>query len=637
MAAIISGPVLASLFYDQTRCSGDQEGLLIGKVSHSVKDTISDSQINNYKVETKLYVYSCHELQRETNISRKEQLQKCITEQIKRHGEKCIVGWYHSRRNTASRLSMRERSVHQTLLKSLPSQGREDFYFLLCTSSNTPNRSTHNFDFGFYKLNKDDADLTKVPVTIANLEDTTTNLYKLDSSCTASASSGIYASVISQFQPEILDKSGQVQEVKKISSLGSSLQEKLQDLTRGVDQTERQLHALELEVKERRQMMELKLEKERNNKAHSNTPPPAYDHTPIQIGNTNASSDDAISIAKQKREQRRRDTSKSLHPNMSSGRPSSAKTKADQVHPLTRRLSSELDEPTPTHSRRLSDDIAFIDEDVPEVTEHEEMDTKSDDEMKSRESDIQEHTQEHVQGSEVISLPHKGQTVRLTLPEMNVPEASKQTIPSVTLEHQTNSYSGNKDHFSFVSGLLAEEKTKPVKNKVAENSYKHSNSMSVPIGGQMTAPQKSSKAAAAVGAAVAAAAVNNKDEESTRQSSRLQKQQLTSSAVLNVSNKGQRSRTKQGQHQPARSRSKEGTKAKETSGVNLDHPSSKDKRSKNNVINRDQDSQNSSAVCRLEANDEQTQNFEEEETEDIHTINDHGQLDNFKISSSPVF
>lgn len=30
-----------------------QEGLLFGKVTQRVKDTISDSQINNYKVETK--------------------------------------------------------------------------------------------------------------------------------------------------------------------------------------------------------------------------------------------------------------------------------------------------------------------------------------------------------------------------------------------------------------------------------------------------------------------------------------------------------------------------------------------------------------------------------------------------------
>ncbi|XP_060068485.1 BRISC complex subunit abraxas 2-like [Ylistrum balloti] len=637
MAAIISGPVLASLFYDQSRCSGDQEGLLIGKVSHSVKDTISDSQINNYKVETKLYIYSCHELQRGTNQSRKDQLQKCITEQIKIHGEKCIVGWYHSRRNTAPRLSMRERSIHHTLVKSLSSQGREDFYFLLCTSSNTLNRSTHNFDFGFYKLNKDDADFAKVPITVVNLEDTTNNQYKLDSTCTASASSGIYASVISKFQSEILDKSGQVQEVKKISSLESTLQEKLQDLTRGVDQSERELHALEQEVRQRRQLIEVKLEKERNMKTHSQTPPPAYDDKPI-LKISSVTPEEAVSIAKQKREQRRRENNKSLLPNMSSGRPSSAKSKTDQVHPLTRRLSSELDEPSATHSHRLSDEIAFIDEDVPEVTDHEEMDTKSDDELKSGEN-LEDQT--NTQGSGVILLPHQGQTVQLTLPDMNVPEMKRQTIPTVTLNHPAKTDSVNKDHFSFVSGLLAEEKTKPVKSKTVENSNKHVNSMSVPIGGHITAPLKSSsQAAAAVGAAVAAAAKGNKDEELSCQSSRLQKQQLTTSAVLNVNNKGQRSRAKQSQPQTSRSRSKEGGKRKDTSAVCLDRPSSKDTMTgaKNNLTNHDQDSQSSShAVCRLEANIEQMQNFEEDETEDIHKINDHGQLDNFKISSSPVF
>ncbi|XP_021340988.1 uncharacterized protein LOC110441978 [Mizuhopecten yessoensis] len=381
--------------------------------------------------------------------------------------------------------------------------------------------------------------------------------------------------------------------------------------------------------------MEVRLQKEKDTKAHSQTtPPPAYDHISSHKVNSKVTPEEAVSIAKQKREQRRRDTNKSAHPNASSGRPSSAKLKADQLHPLTRRLSSELDEPTPTHSRHLSDEIAFIDADVPEVTEQEEMDTKSDDELKQRENmQDQKITREHFKETEVVLLPHQGQTVRLTLPDMNV--------PSVTLNHDTKSDSSNRDHFSFVSGLLAEEKTKPIKSKGLDNSYNHTNSMSVPIGGQMTAPQKSTSQAAAVSAAtVVSASISNKDEESTRQSSRLQKHQLTTtSAVLNINNKGQRSRTRQGQEQPTRSRSKEGTKRKESSAISVSHPSSKDTKTvTNSVNNHDQDSQNSSpAVCRFEANIEQTQNFEENETEDIHKINDHGQLDSFKISSSPVF
>ncbi|XP_062585496.1 BRCA1-A complex subunit Abraxas 1-like [Saccostrea cucullata] len=58
MAAVISGTVLASLFFDHADIKGELEGLLFGKVTQRVKDTISDSQINNYEVETKTYIYS---------------------------------------------------------------------------------------------------------------------------------------------------------------------------------------------------------------------------------------------------------------------------------------------------------------------------------------------------------------------------------------------------------------------------------------------------------------------------------------------------------------------------------------------------------------------------------------------------
>lgn len=321
-------------------------------------------------------------------------------------------------------------------------------------------------------------------------------------------------------------------------------------------------------------------------------------------------------------EQRRRESNKALHPSLSSGRPSSStKTKGDQAHPLSRRLSAELEEPKPSHSRHLSDDIAFIDEDIPEVVKQDKMDSGTSAEVKQKENSMQNGSSSvgHFEGPGVILVPHTGQSVRLTLPEPRSLESVKQTLPQTAAANQSKIK--NTDHFSFVSGLLAEEKTKPVKSKSTPptTSHNHADSMSVLVGGHMTAPPKTTSQ---VTAAVCVATMGNKDaDDSTRRSSRLQKHQLTTSTALNV--KGQRSRTKPS----SRSRSREKTETSTSLDIKI---------SSNSVSNHEQGNPGSSnSACRYEAAIDNK--YEDEETDDVHKLTDHGQMDSFQISSSPVF
>lgn len=60
-----------------------------------------------------------------------------------------LVGWYKFRRNSSSRVSLREHSLHRKLLKLMSPGHHEHFLFCLCTASTTTNCSTHAFDHSF--------------------------------------------------------------------------------------------------------------------------------------------------------------------------------------------------------------------------------------------------------------------------------------------------------------------------------------------------------------------------------------------------------------------------------------------------------------------------------------------------------
>jgi hypothetical protein len=48
-------------------------------------------------------------------------------------------------------MSMKEKSIHQTLLKNLPPDKYDNFIFVLCTSKKSENLSTCNFDYTIFK------------------------------------------------------------------------------------------------------------------------------------------------------------------------------------------------------------------------------------------------------------------------------------------------------------------------------------------------------------------------------------------------------------------------------------------------------------------------------------------------------
>lgn len=255
MAAIISGSTLAMMFYDHSSGFGNKEGLLTGKVISHVHDTISDSQINNVKIETKVYIYGSNSMSRfEPLCDNKGQPDKV---------DKSVVGWFKYRHNTSHRLSMKEKSVHQSLLRNIPPDRRDNFLFILCTSKKSENVSTCNFDHTVFKYDTRERKFLPISLTVINLGDTTHTDYKCNKSCTVDYGSGTFGDLLSSFEHELLGPGKKSMEAGGVQKMAESLQTQLQCLTHGVLESDMEVHTLQAELEQMEMLLHRKMEKKR--------------------------------------------------------------------------------------------------------------------------------------------------------------------------------------------------------------------------------------------------------------------------------------------------------------------------------------------------------------------------------------
>ncbi|CAC5417830.1 FAM175B [Mytilus coruscus] len=303
MAAIISGSTLSMLFYDHSSSLGNKEGLLTGKVISHVKDTISDSQINNVHVETKIYIYGC------TCQSRFESFHD--NKGNLSHIDKSTIGWYRYRHNTSHRMSMKEKSVHQTLLKNRPPDKQDNFIFILCTSQKSENVSTSNFDYTVFKYSIRDKKYVAVPVTVINLGDTTHSEYKCAKSCTIDYDSGALGDLLSTFERELLGTAEKTSEAAGVQKMAESIQTQLQCLTYGVMESDQEVLELQSELEKMELQLHRKIEKKRAMKPL----PPSPTSPECTLPSTSRLLNEEAA-ARSKREQKRKDQMK-LYPNLS--------------------------------------------------------------------------------------------------------------------------------------------------------------------------------------------------------------------------------------------------------------------------------------------------------------------------------
>nr|XP_022288514.1 BRISC complex subunit Abraxas 2-like [Crassostrea virginica] len=494
MAAIISGTVLASLFYDHSCAEGGLEGLLYGKVTQRVKDTISDSQINNIKVETKTNIYSYYR----SDKSRKFYDRACRIDTQLIHGVtpegSQVIGWFRFRPNTSPYPSLKEQNIHNNFLAILPSSQQANFIFLLCTGSPFENLSTHNFDFDVLKSSERSKQLVNVPLTVLNLGDTTHSEYKYEGTATVYNGSGRLAKVIEKHKPGVLDEDEQPNEVNKIRSLANDLQSQLEGLTDSVASSENKLTRLKRDLQKQQKILQDKLESKRK--------------AEIKVL---AEKESDITITKSV-EHKKKEKSGVAH---------TIRLPSDSSH--SRRLGSNEDaqsdhSPTPHYSRKLSTDYEFpsleaMEVDIPQksslvdLTEDKILDPSPETNVKTEESNTQYDPSEPSKKTE-ISM-----------------DRSTGTKPQ-TVEKPQNS-----DPFSFVEGFLAQEKS----------AIPKTNSSKKPTKAEITAKKTNGHKEMSQ----SPSAINSKETRSGRNTTKNKPAQSLSDTANQRVTRGQRSRSRE--------------------------------------------------------------------------------------------
>ncbi|XP_033632517.1 BRISC complex subunit Abraxas 2-like [Asterias rubens] len=256
----VSGCVWSSLFLDHASSIGDQEGFLFGEIVRKTNTDISDSQITRKIENISINVYShfaCSEPH--SFYDRKGHADKVKLLSMLKDNYKHMVGWYRFRRNTPLEPSMRESTLHKTLLKTINTDTPHLFLLGLFTSGLSWNQSTHSFNYQL--LTKGDRGFQCVAVKIINLGETSHSEYK-ETTRTSNAAKGrgIYTSILNNFRGRLVDVEGSLQGVHVIQDVNETVYSKMQKLKNEIGQSEQMLQT---EMEEVRDLQRQKREREK--------------------------------------------------------------------------------------------------------------------------------------------------------------------------------------------------------------------------------------------------------------------------------------------------------------------------------------------------------------------------------------
>ncbi|XP_064465660.1 BRISC complex subunit Abraxas 2-like [Ornithodoros turicata] len=242
MAAVtvtMSGALLASLIYENTNNSGDQEGFLLGEVTSRITDTISDSQLHGETEETNLKICSMlpcgqYQLYDKQCCLNQEKVASVLARRE-------VVGWYRFRRQSALQVSLREQAIHQRLSQWVT---QSDLFLLaLFRAATSPNGATHSMDHVFL-LGAGEKRYRAVPLQLVNLAASHTD-YHLYPGSAASIHQGAFS--------QLLASATQTWTAGPVLQLHSQLQGTLQMLQDQVAESEAQVAASAKEVAQLRQ------------------------------------------------------------------------------------------------------------------------------------------------------------------------------------------------------------------------------------------------------------------------------------------------------------------------------------------------------------------------------------------------
>uniref|UniRef100_A0A3Q3MVP7 Abraxas 1, BRCA1 A complex subunit n=1 Tax=Labrus bergylta TaxID=56723 RepID=A0A3Q3MVP7_9LABR len=228
----MSGIVLASLMFQHVNSDSDVEGLLLGESRFEEQVTISDSQADQIHIEetysefiiVQIYILSDH-----------------------------VIGWYRQRRNTDQQMTFREKVVHEKLKASLSNPHM--IFVLLTPSKLTPAGSTHRTEYAAFTSR---SRFLNVPILVNNLGLLEQLAYcKVSAPCSAAG----YNMTMKKHGCKFFSSDGLLRDVSEVKDMNESLQEELQKACSEVEESERLVETLQVEVSALRRRLR---EKKRN-------------------------------------------------------------------------------------------------------------------------------------------------------------------------------------------------------------------------------------------------------------------------------------------------------------------------------------------------------------------------------------
>lgn len=224
-----TGPLLASLLFQQSAVEGDQEGFLIGEWRKRRTDEINDTHMRATREDVTLDI---HALLPSTKMHQFYNNFGDVSEnsllQILGHKYKNVIGWYRFRRNTCLEALLLERIIHQKLASSL-TPPQMFFVFAIFTSTTSANTSVHTFDHTFLRFV--DGKFESIPLSIINLGNTSHVEYKRQSRPAISK-------YLQQFSTPQSESGASESSIGKIQLIHQTLQANLQRMNRQVLDTE---------------------------------------------------------------------------------------------------------------------------------------------------------------------------------------------------------------------------------------------------------------------------------------------------------------------------------------------------------------------------------------------------------------
>jgi len=254
---VVSGFVFASIVHEASKYKNDSEGLLCGNVTHLTKDQITDSQSSASQKEIEYALFDI--IPYERLFSFYDHLGRIMINSKEKSDPKLFLGWYKIRRNTQSRISMREKAVIKNFIEKFDLT--TGLVFILCTPQSHQNQSTINFTYKCFICNRDKKCADGLKIDIINLGHTGTHPEYRNRSCliepipqsemetgNTMTSSTAIPLICDSYEASFLRENGAVSEVHHIQRMYKDTMKIMKQFQEDLSRTENEIGRYEEEI-----------------------------------------------------------------------------------------------------------------------------------------------------------------------------------------------------------------------------------------------------------------------------------------------------------------------------------------------------------------------------------------------------